>query len=161
MKPIGPVFADGRELPSNARELNIAEKQPQYEPLPAVVLDSPQGEVITRWELTDDEIKKITETRSVYLIVSTFGHKLQPVILTADAPEFSYDELPIELRDMPGSGYIKEVDELIRALNQAGRNTTGYGFCLGCNGYHSHEFGTKMNCRNTAPAGDPAFAHLN
>lgn len=62
----------------------FAKDQPEYLPLPALT----DGHiVITRWKLTDKEIKDIFDTREIYLKVLTFGNPLQPVILSTKIKE--------------------------------------------------------------------------
>jgi hypothetical protein len=56
--------------------------QPQYQPLPA--LRMPDGEVITCWELTDDEIERISKNKCIYLSQLTFNGPLQPIMLMAE-----------------------------------------------------------------------------
>ncbi len=74
MKPASPV------LPGyNVAETVFAENQPEYMRLPAVKLVAPDHQVLTRWELSDEDRKKIAEGADVYLWVSTFGQPLQPV----------------------------------------------------------------------------------
>lgn len=56
----------------------IAKDQPQYQPLPAIRL--PDGEVITCWELTKEEIEIIKTTGKLYLKQLTFNKPLQPIL---------------------------------------------------------------------------------
>ncbi|MDV3490950.1 hypothetical protein CMV03_07070 [Elizabethkingia anophelis] len=58
------------------------EGQEEYQPLPAYRTND--GDVIICWELTDEEIEKIKETKCLYLSIMTFGQLLQPVYLTVD-----------------------------------------------------------------------------
>jgi hypothetical protein len=84
MKPVSPVMI-GYE--NNILEKRIAENQPQYQTLPALPIKSDlPGTILSRWELSDEEIKTIIETRSVYLYVATFQQPLQPVYLTVKPP---------------------------------------------------------------------------
>lgn len=73
--------------PANFPEQNViyAENQPQYTPLPAFKTD--EGEVITAWDLSDDELDKIQRTGRIYLSQLTFNQDLQPVLLTVDRPD--------------------------------------------------------------------------
>tara|TARA_R110002020_G_scaffold475112_1_gene708608 strand:+ start:4485 stop:4745 length:261 start_codon:yes stop_codon:yes gene_type:complete len=57
----------------------FAKDQPEYQPLPA--LKMPDGEVITCWELSDQEIEDVTKTKRIYLQQLTFNQPLQPVII--------------------------------------------------------------------------------
>ncbi len=60
--------------------------QPQYLPLPAQKINNDYGQVITCWELTEDEKKKVIETGQIFLSMLTFGAPLQPILLTAEHP---------------------------------------------------------------------------
>jgi hypothetical protein len=61
------------------QEVTYAEDQPEYMPLP--VIRSVDGVVMSRWELTDEEMEILKETKSIYLQVHTFNQMLQPVNL--------------------------------------------------------------------------------
>ena len=60
--------------------------QPEYIPLPGQRRGE-CGELLTCWELTPDEIKKIQETGKIWLSILTFGQPLQPVRLSVDKIE--------------------------------------------------------------------------
>lgn len=68
-------------------EVNIvfAVDQPEYQPLPSH--KNELGDVTTCWELTDEEIEKIKETKCIYLAVKTFNQPLQPQFMTTDKEE--------------------------------------------------------------------------
>lgn len=59
--------------------------QPEYMPLPAKV--GPNGEVLTCWQLTPEDLKKINETGVIWLSMLTFKQALQPVLLSVDKIE--------------------------------------------------------------------------
>ena len=66
----------------------FAKEQPEYIPLPAMrIPDDPQGLIITKWELSPDELKRVQKTGTIHLSVLTFNQPLQPVLLTVDLPE--------------------------------------------------------------------------
>lgn len=52
--------------------------QPQYKPLPALVLED--GQVITCWELSDEEVQEIVKNRKLYINQMTFLRDLQPIL---------------------------------------------------------------------------------
>jgi hypothetical protein len=58
-------------LPADSRALIVAEKQEEYESLPSIV--TPAGQVITRWELTDEERKAIFLGTDVYVTLLSAG----------------------------------------------------------------------------------------
>ena len=61
--------------------------QPEYKPLPAEKRPGRSGEILTCWELSTDELKRVQETGKLWLGVLTFGQPLQPVYLAVDKPE--------------------------------------------------------------------------
>lgn len=60
----------------------FGQDQPEYQPLPA--LRMPDGEVITCWEMTDEQLQEVIRTKRVYLKQLTFNGPLQPVMVLAD-----------------------------------------------------------------------------
>jgi hypothetical protein len=62
----------------------FAKDQPEYQPLPAMKVLGPQGEVISCWELTDEELEVIVKTKRIYLSQWTFNNPLQPILLMAE-----------------------------------------------------------------------------
>lgn len=109
MKPVSPVIP-GVEPET---ETVYAKDQPEYLPLPTLRTDD--GAVLSRWELTDEEIQRIIETRSIYLTLLTFNQPLQPIMLgveppeefTAPPPEPEAEEVPMpkEALDPNGAGF--------------------------------------------------------
>jgi len=63
----------------------FAEDQPQYTPLPA--FKDEEGNVVTCWELSNEDFEKLVETRRIYLSVKTFNNPLQPLFMSADVNE--------------------------------------------------------------------------
>lgn len=74
MKPVAPA-----NLPEGAQLVVIARDQPEYLPLPAAV--SPDGCVMTEWELSAEDLAKVVNGGRVRLWVWTFRQPLQPVML--------------------------------------------------------------------------------
>lgn len=64
----------------NEQNTIFAKDQPEYLPLP--VFKNEEGDVISCWELSEEEIKQITETRKLWIGVKTFNHPLQPIFCT-------------------------------------------------------------------------------
>ncbi len=84
MKPVSPVMI-GYE--NNPLEKRIAETQEQYQTLPALPINSDlPGTILTRWELSDEELEILKETKSIYLYVATFHQPLQPVYMQVEPP---------------------------------------------------------------------------
>lgn len=65
----------------------FAKDQPGYKSLPAKVFEN--GDVITCWELSDQDFERLVETRNIFLVIKTFNEKLQPVFLTTDKSEIN------------------------------------------------------------------------
>jgi hypothetical protein len=77
-------------LPDNSRALVVAEKQEAYENLPAVV--TPGGQVITRWELSDDERRAIFLGADIYVTLLSAG-RISPFFLSVGATDWKEREL--------------------------------------------------------------------
>lgn len=65
--------------PIEFHEQNVvyAKDQPEYTPLPGH--KNQDGDLVTCWELSDEEIKFIVETKQLWLKVKTFNQPLQPI----------------------------------------------------------------------------------
>ena len=53
--------------------------QDEYLNLPAQVVEGKEGQVITCWEMTDEEFEVVKKTKRVYLGQLTFKNPLQPL----------------------------------------------------------------------------------
>lgn len=60
----------------------FAKDQPEYQPLPAFRNDSPQGEVITCWQLSFSERLRILFTGKLWVSLMTFNKPLTPSFFT-------------------------------------------------------------------------------
>lgn len=58
------------------------ENQPEYQPLPAQRF--PDGEILTCWKCSPEDLKKINETGVVWLSMLTFNKPLQPVLVSSE-----------------------------------------------------------------------------
>lgn len=68
--------------------------QPEYLPLPAMLLPGIEGEAISCWELTTEEVHQIVSTHKIYISQLCFTHKndkgedvinpLQPILPMVD-----------------------------------------------------------------------------
>lgn len=76
MKPVHPSV-----IASDARLVVFAKNQPEYTPLPAGV--SPDGTVMTEWELSAEDLAVLLNGGRVRLWIHTFGQRLQPVSIEA------------------------------------------------------------------------------
>jgi len=66
----------------------IAKDQPQYGSLPAFISSTPQGDVISCWEPTDEEIEMIVKEKKIYIKMLAMRKPLTPLYVTADINEF-------------------------------------------------------------------------
>lgn len=61
----------------------FGEGQPQYNDLPAFRNDSAAAEVISCWELTDEDLEEIIRTKKIWTMQMTFNRPFQPMIISA------------------------------------------------------------------------------
>ena len=59
----------------------FAKDQPEYQPLPALKLDSPEGEVISCWRMSFKERIKVLFTGKVWVSLMSFNKPLTPSFL--------------------------------------------------------------------------------
>jgi hypothetical protein len=78
VKPVSPV-PELKEF-----ELVIAENQPEYEKLPALLGYFSYKPVLTRWEFTPEEREAIANGADLYMTQLTFGKEFAPVLLEVD-----------------------------------------------------------------------------
>jgi hypothetical protein len=64
--------------------LEIGKGQEQYNTLHAMPQPGPEGEVIMCFELTDEEIERIKETKKLWYFRWTFNHPFQPMRISTD-----------------------------------------------------------------------------
>lgn len=71
-------------------EANVifAKDQPEYRPLPALRKGDDTGTVVSCWQLSDDEIKTLIETRVIWLGVYSFNKPLVPLLLSVNKSDF-------------------------------------------------------------------------
>ena len=81
MKPVSPVC-----LTLDIPEVPIAKDQPEYQTLPSIQLGDKEGTIVTRWELTWKERLQVLFGGSIWLMVMTFKHPVQPLIMSAKCP---------------------------------------------------------------------------
>lgn len=74
--------------PKNFKECNIVfgASQPEYQPLPALKDDNnPQGTTVVHcWELSEEELLKLIDTRELWVSVLTFNKPIQPIYITVE-----------------------------------------------------------------------------
>ncbi len=77
LKPKDGAVIEGLET----KEVVYAADQPQYNPLRTLVGEGHNRRVLSRWSLTPEQRKAITEGADVYLQLMTFGEPLQPILM--------------------------------------------------------------------------------
>lgn len=70
MDPIDPRI-DPAKVPAGSAAVVIAEHQNEYRDLPSV--RTPNGYVITRWTLTDDERRRIANGEDLFITLLSHG----------------------------------------------------------------------------------------
>lgn len=65
----------------------FAENQPEYQSLPALRIDSPEGIVISCWKLSLKERIKIVFTGRVWLSIMSFNEPLSPSFMAVNRKE--------------------------------------------------------------------------
>ena len=89
---VHPVNMKPPDPSSGQFKVIIAEDQPEYDPVPAIV-DREAGMVITEWKLTPDEVTALSAGARIRMFTQTNGQPFQPVVLECIAPT---DVLPLE-----------------------------------------------------------------
>lgn len=62
----------------------FAKNQPEYNPLPALKLDTPEGEVISCWKLNFKERLKILFTGKLWVSLMMFNKPLTPMFMSVN-----------------------------------------------------------------------------
>jgi hypothetical protein len=81
--------------------------QDSYNELPA--FQSPDGEVISCWELSEEELQNVISTRKIYLSQLTFNKALQPVRLSVLPDELGIKESK-PIQEEPDSSEPVEIE---------------------------------------------------
>jgi hypothetical protein len=66
------------------RNVIYAEKQPEYTSIPALKIDSDNGEVVSCWKLSFRERIKILFTGTIWMSIATFNKPLSPSYLSVN-----------------------------------------------------------------------------
>ena len=88
MQPVSPITPS-----ADADETTYAKDQSEYLSLPCI--RTPDGTILTRWMLSEDEKRQIVEQGYIYLAVKTFNQKLQPIMPCAFIP-YGFETRPLE-----------------------------------------------------------------
>ncbi|MFP4622384.1 MAG: hypothetical protein ACLFM7_13815 [Bacteroidales bacterium] len=68
----------------------FAKDQPEYQPLPALKLPGPTGEVVSCWKMSWKERLKVLFTGKVWLSLMSFNQPLTPSYLSVNKREMYY-----------------------------------------------------------------------
>lgn len=91
-QPVSPVIVGLQQY-----ETKVAKNQPQYNTLPSLYINKGNA-LLTRWELTDAEIDEIIKTKSVYLLMETFGNPVTPVNISTVIDEYDMETIRGQFR---------------------------------------------------------------
>lgn len=89
----------------------FAEKQPQYQTLPAMYLKDDTGTVITCWELSDEELMDINKTKRLFISQFTFSQPLQPILPTTKLEDVVELPTPKEFFMLRAREFAKSLKE--------------------------------------------------
>jgi len=81
MNPASPVMPGSEHI-----EVVFGKDQAEYDPLPAVYLDTVSRTVVTRWRLNDEERMAIANGADIVVQVLTFQQPLQPINIQVVMP---------------------------------------------------------------------------
>lgn len=70
----------------------LAEDQPEYQPLPVHRQGNAEGKCVYVWELTDEEIETLKQTKKLYLKQLTFNQLFQPILPTVHQADVLNDD---------------------------------------------------------------------
>ena len=73
-----------KSVPFTGSNIEIGKGQPEYNVIHAMAVPGPEREVICCFELTDEELKQINQTKKIYYSRWTFGQPFQPMRLFTD-----------------------------------------------------------------------------
>lgn len=77
----------------NGYNTTYAKDQPQYQPLPVLKFDTPDGEVVACWKMSFLERLKVLFTGKIWVQLLTFNKPLTPSYVTVNRKElFSLPE---------------------------------------------------------------------
>jgi hypothetical protein len=75
LQPADRPVVDGLE----SKEHVFAKNQPEYNPLRALVSETAERRVISRWTLSPEQRTAVAEGADIFLMMLTFGQPLQPI----------------------------------------------------------------------------------
>lgn len=70
----------------------LAEDQPEYQPLPVHRQFNTEGKCVYVWELTDEEIEVLKQTKKLYVSQLTFNQLFQPILPTVNQADVLNDD---------------------------------------------------------------------
>jgi hypothetical protein len=101
-----PIKFDGHNIV-------LAEDQPEYQPLPVHRQFNQDGKCVFVWELTDEEIEVLKQTKKMYVCQLTFNQLFQPILPTVNqADVLNDDEIAWGEHDRKRREHEKELNRL-------------------------------------------------
>lgn len=89
-KPKTPVVPGYICLPGdNCHEVILGLNQEEYQDLPALLLHDQEQTILTRWELSPEDLESIVKNRCFWMWNYSFGKPFQPVLFTFEPPEIA------------------------------------------------------------------------
>lgn len=77
LQPADRPVIDGLEK----HEIVMAKDQPEYNPLRCLLGNTPEGERLSRWTLTEDQRKAVANGADIFLELLTFNRPMNPIRL--------------------------------------------------------------------------------
>lgn len=105
-----------KPIKTNQTNVIFGKDNKDYEPLPAWT--NSQGQVVTCWQLTDEEVQQIIESKKIYLMQLTFNQPLQPVSLHSENPVLDFvphKQTRLQSKDQDGNCYATVIACLMGA----------------------------------------------
>lgn len=76
-----------KPIPFKEQNMVIAKDQPEYVPLPAFKANTPEGQVVSCWQLSFGERLRILFTGKLWVCLLTFNKPLTPSFFTTKKSE--------------------------------------------------------------------------
>jgi hypothetical protein len=99
--------------------LKIGDGQEEYHTVHAMPIDGPEGEVIAIYQLTEEEVRQIVETKTLFYSRFTFHNQTacrhcNQITPTGFQPfRMSTEPIPFKAKLTFGNGDVKEVDAFV------------------------------------------------
>ena len=112
-----------------------AKDQPEYQPLPALKIDSPQGEVISCWQMSFKERMKVLFTGVIWVSLVSFNKPLTPSFISVNRKDvYSHEDDNKPMLNITWLHFVNVIFfqwffvRLARLVNTDTHKTEGYKF---------------------------------